>query len=218
MAVLVAISSAAGQSKKTESWFHKLARVLGVDRAPINLKGPTVTDAGEIWITPADQADPHRVAEGKFRSPVFQPGTKYLFALSGSDVVRITLADGAAAPVRQLPGVVKLVGFDQSHPDQLLAVFFAGEKLVDVVLVSVKTGKRQTVAARRSSDSPEVQSLLGWQRRYGEILVLPEGKDIIVSGIQPDDRNVSDCGTAQCSQPSYSPELRQVAFIRAPRQ
>jgi hypothetical protein len=217
MAVLAAVSSAADQPKNTESWFHKLARVLGVDRAPINLKGPTAADAGEIWITPADPPNPHRLAEGTFRSPVFQPGTRYLFALRGSDLVRVALADGTVTANRDLPGVVKIVGFDQAHPNQLLAVFSTGENLVDVALVSVKTGKRQVVAARQPGDSQEVRSLLGWQRRYGEILVLPQGKDIIVSGIQPDDRNVSDCGAAKCSQPSYSPELRQVAFIHAPQ-
>ena len=217
MTVLAAVSSAAAQPKKTETWFHKLARVLGVDRAPVNLKGPVVTDAGEIWITPADRAEPRRVAQGNFRCPVFPPGTKYLFALSGSELVRIALADGLVTAVRELPGVVKLVGFDQSHPDQLLAVFSTADQLVDVALVSVRTGKRQIIAARQSGDSQEVRSLLGWQRRYGEVVVLPQGRDIIVSGIGPDDRNVSDCGTAQCSQPSYSPELRQVAFIRAAR-
>jgi hypothetical protein len=218
MAVLAAVSSAAAQPKKTETWFHKLARVLGVDRAPVNLKGSAVSDAGAIWVTPADHAEPRRVAEGNFRSPVFQPGTKYLFALRGGELVRVALADGAVSEVRELPGVLKLVGFDQGHPDQLLAVFSAAAQLVDVALVSVKTGKRQMIATRQSNGSQEVQSLLGWQRRYGEVVVLPQGRDIIVSGIEPDDRNVSDCGAAQCSQPSYSPELRQVAFIRSPRQ
>jgi hypothetical protein len=96
-------------------------------------------------------------------------------------------------------------------------VISTADQLVDVALVSVRTGKRRIIAARQSGDSQEVQSLLGWQRRYGEVIVLPQGRDIIVSGIEPDDRNVSDCGAAQCSQPSYSPELRQVAFIRAAR-
>lgn len=217
MAVLVAVSSAADPPKNTESWFHKLARILGVDRAPVNLKGPTPADEGEIWIAPADHPDPHPVAKGNFRAPVFQPGTKSLFALRGSSLVRVALTDGSVTPIRDLSGVVKLVGFDQSDPDRLLTIFSAGDRLVDIALISVKTGKRQVIAARQAASSREVQSLLGWERRYGEIVVLPQGRDIIVSGAAPDDRNVSDCGNAQCSQPTYSPELRQVAFIRTQR-
>jgi hypothetical protein len=221
-AALVIASSAAQQPKKkaVEPWYYKLARILGMDRAPVALKGPTGAKPGELWITPADHAEPRRLAEGNdFMSPVFQPGGKFVFVLRQSDLVRVPVAGGAAVNVRSLPGAVKLVGFDASDPDRVLVVFGSGQAgglaSLDVALVSVKTGTRQVIAARRPADSAEVASLLGWLRQYGKVYVMPQGGEAVVGGIEPVEIPVSDCRGAVCGQPAYSPELRQVAFIRS---
>jgi hypothetical protein len=168
---------------------------------------------------PRDHADPRRLAEGSdFVSPVFQPGGKYVFALRAGDLVRIPSTGGTAAKVLTLPGVVKLVGFDKTNPDRVLVLLRPGPPgtavTVDVALVSVKTGKRQLIAQNQAADSEETESLLGWQRQYGNVYVRPQGTDIVVGGIQPVEIPVSDCRDAVCGQPSYSPELGKVVFIR----
>jgi hypothetical protein len=221
-AALAIASSAADQPKKkdAEPWYYKLARILGVDKAPVALKGPAGARPGELWITPADHAEARRLAEGNdLASPVFQPGGKYIFALRQSGLVRVPVAGGAAVKVWSLPGVVKLVGFDGSDADRVLVVFGDGQggkpTVIDVALVSVKTGKRRVIAARRAADSAEVASLLGWLRQYGSVYVMPQGSEVVVGGIEPVEIPVSDCRNAVCGQPAYSPELRQVAFIRS---
>ena len=210
------------KKKDSEPWYYKLARILGVDRAPVSLKGPAGAKPGELWISAADHVDQRLLAAGTdFKSPVFQPRGKYVFALRGDELVRVSSAGGTAVKVRSLPGVVKLVGFDGSNPDRVLALFETGgsgdARKLDVVLVSVTTAKSQTIAKGRAADSEQMESLLGWQRQYGSIYVRPQGGDIIVGGIQPVDVPVSDCRDAECGQPAYSPELGQVAFIRSGR-
>ncbi len=221
---LAGLTSAAQQPKKkaADPWYYKLARILGVDRAPVSLKGPAGAKPGELWIGPADRADPRRLAEGSdFASPAFQPGGKYVFALRQNDLVRIPSAGGAVVKMQSLPGVVKLVGFDGKNPDRLLALFgtpqAGNSRVLDVVLVSVTTGKRQPIATRQAADSEEMESLLGWQRQYGKVSVRPQGADVVVGGIEPVEIPVSDCRDAVCGQPAYSPDLRQVAFIRSAR-
>ena len=221
MVLLASVISWAEQPKKKDSepWYYKLARILGVDRAPVSLKGPTDAKPGELWISAADHVDQRMLAAGTdFASPVFQPQGKYVFALRGEDLVRVSSAGGTAVKVRSLPGVVKLVGFDVSNPDRVLALFETSRlgqvRKLDVVLVSVKTGKLRMIAKGRAADSEQMASLLGWQRQYGNVYVRPQGSDIIVGGIEPVDVPISDCGDAECGQPAYSPELRQVAFIR----
>jgi hypothetical protein len=190
-----------------------------VDRAPVALKGPAEARPGDLWITPADHADPHSLTDGSgYSSPVFQPGGKYIFALQGTDLVRVPVTRGPAVKVRSLPGVRKLVGFDAQDSDLVLAIFkgIAGPpETVDIALVSVKTGKRTTVVSQEPVTSTEATSLLEWQRSYGEISVLPIGNEIVVGGIKDVDIPVTDCGTALCGQPAYSPELKQVVFVRS---
>ena len=220
--VLLAGSSAAAQPQGSEPLLEKLEHILGIDKSTRNLKGPQGSgsgEPGEIWISPADQREPRRLVAGdRFRSPVFQPGEKYLYALQDSELIRISLPNGLSTQVRRLPNVIKLVGFDGDHPDQLLAIFEASSNQVDIALVSVSSGTRKVIAARQSRNDSEIENLLGWGRRYGDVYVLSEGRNVIISGISPVDLNVSDCGKDLCSQPSFSPELRQVAFIRSAAQ
>ena len=224
MVALASVVNGADQPKKrtTEAWYYKLARILGVDRAPVALKGPAAAKPGELWIGPADRADPRRLAEGSdFASPVFQPGGKYVFALRQMDLVRIPLTGGAPVKVRSLPGVIKLVGFDAGNADRVLVLFESApngnKRMLDIALVSVKTGKRQSVAERQAADSEEAESLLGWQRQYGNVFVRPEGADVVMGGIGPVETPVSDCQDAACGQPSYTSELHQVVYIRSGR-
>lgn len=220
LALATTASWADKPAKKSEAWYYKLARILGVDRAPVSLKGPSSARPGELWIGPADHAEPRRLAEGSnFASPVFQPGGKFVYALQGQDLMQIPVAGGPAVKVSTLSGVIKLVGFDHGNGDRVLAVFAATRdgkaNTLNVAFVSVKTGKLQVVAAGRPNDSEEAVSLLGWQRQYGEIYVRPQGSDVVVGGVGPAEIPISDCQNASCGQPSYSPELRQVVFVRS---
>lgn len=224
-------SSAAGQANKaadqpkkktSEAWYYKLARILGVDRAPVALKGPSSARPGELWIAPIDRIDPRRLTEGSdFTSPVFQPGGRYVFALRQAQLVCVPARGGPPAVVRNLPRVIKLVGFDGGHPDKVLALFqseeAANSRAVDVALLSVNTGKVQMVAKGQPADSEAAEALLGWQRHYGKITVRPQAGQIVVTGVESVETPVTDCGDAFCGEPAYSPELRQVAFIRSPR-
>jgi hypothetical protein len=222
MAAVASLASAADQPKKTvEPWYYKLARILGVDRAPVALKGPSSSKPGELWVGPADHAEPRRLTEGSdFTSPVFAPAGRYIFALHQNDLVRVAADGGPVQKVRMLPNIIKLVGFDQKNPDKVLALFESSRatnpRTVDVALVSVKTGKRQLIAARQRADSEEAESLLGWQRQYENVYLRPQGTDVVVGGIESFEIPVSDCRDAVCGQPSYSPALRQVVFVRSP--
>jgi hypothetical protein len=222
--VLAGAVDGPSQTKKNnaEPWYYKLARILGVNRAPVALKGPVSASPGELWIVPIDRVEPRRLTDGgDFSSPVFQPGGKYVFALRGVTLVRIPAAGGTADAVQTIPGVIKLVGFDTGNPDMVLALFDAGEagndRRLDIALLSVKTAKRQVIAKAQSADDEEVESLLGWQRQYGKIFVRPQGGEIAAGGIGAVERAVTDCRDASCGQPAYSPELREIAFIRTPR-
>jgi hypothetical protein len=217
--VLAAVSSAVPQTKKPapESWYHRIARFLGVDRTPVALKGPSSATAGELWVTPADSRAPRAIATGgAFSSPVFQPGGKYVFALQDARLVRVPVAGGAPVPLRDLTGVVKIIGFDQKDPDALLGIFSAGAPpMFEIAVVSLKTGKRIVVASQQPPTNIEVGSLLGWQRSYGKIQVLPIGNEIVVRGVKAFDVPVTNCGdSAACGQPAYSPELNLVVYVR----
>ena len=229
---LAAASSASAQQKKAdpppkdppkkaeaESWYYKLGRILGVDKVPVGLKGPTRASRGELWITAADHAEPKKLTEGSdFSSPVFQPGGKSLFALRAGSLVEVPVAGGAAVKRRDVPGVVKLVGFDGDDPDRVLALVQKTPEtagLVDVVLLSIQTGRLETLAAQRPADSAEVKSLTGWQRQYGDVYVMPQGNEVVVGGIEAVEIPVTRCGQATCGQPAYSPERKLVAYIRS---
>jgi hypothetical protein len=200
---LLTVASAGQVRRVSESWLHKLGRILGVDNSPRSLKAPGGIAAGEIWITSATEAHPRLLAAGGvFRSPVFQPGGKYIYALRQDDLVRVGLADGSVDKARPIPNAIKLIGFDRDHPTQVLIVLSAGSRLVDLFLVSVETGRRKTIAREQSIEDPAVASLVAWERRYDRVYVFAEGRDIKVSGLGPTDRNVSRCEEAWCSQPS----------------
>ena len=222
IAAVATLASAADQPKKpVEPWYYKLARVLGVDRAPVALKGPSSSQPGELWVGPADHAEPRRLADGSgFTSPVSAPGSRFVFALRQNDLVRVATDGSSVQKVRSLPNIIKLVGFDQGDGDKVLALFESTPgstpRTVDVALVSIKTGKRQLIAARQPADSEEAESLLGWQRQYANVFLRPQGTDVVVGGIESYEIPVSDCRDAVCGQPSYSPESRQVVFIRSP--
>jgi len=229
--LLVAANSAAAQEKKapeqpkkppSEAWYYKLARILGVDRAPSGLKGPMSAHPGELWTTPVERMAPRRLAEGSdFSSPVFQPGAKYVFALRQSQLVRVPVEGGAPVNIRELPRAIKLVGFDAKNPDWVLVLFESGQgpnsKAVDVVLLSVISGKQQVIVKSQPADGEAAETLLGWQRQYGNIMVRPQGGQIIIRGIESTDTPLTDSDDGSCSEPAYSPELKQVVFVRAPK-
>jgi hypothetical protein len=143
-----------------------------------------------------------------------------VFALRGTDLVRVSVAGGAAVKVQSLPGVMKLVGFDEQDADSLLAIFADKAEpmpaAVDIALVSVTTGKRTMVASHQAANTVETDSLLAWERQYGKIQVLPVGHEVVVRGVQSAESPITNCGEyAVCGQPAYSPELKLVVFVRS---
>jgi hypothetical protein len=130
------------------------------------------------------------------------------------DRSRLVVPHGPVSEVRRLDGVDKLVGFDRTKPGSLLALFdHAG--LIDIVLVALNSGEREVVESNQSPRSQPIQGLLGWWRRYGDIYLYTEGPEILISYKNQICRNVSDCGSALCSQPSFSEELNEVVYVRS---
>jgi hypothetical protein len=213
---LVLVSSSLGEQPKKESpsWFRRIASFLGVDKTPRALKGLEAASPGEIWIVSVNTPQPRRLTEeADFQSPVLQPGTGLVYALRGDNLVRVS-EQGSPQVVASLPGILKLVGFDEKG-DQLLTLFSEGAGHVGVVLWLVSARKQEVIAENLSLEADEAaSSLAGWDRRYGDLRVSVESGDVLLRGSGFDGANVTNCRPARCGQPSYSPELQRVVYIK----
>src|SRR6476660_449282 len=78
--------------QKTQSFWTKVLKFLGVSSTPGNQKGDDeVISDGDINIYKVDTRLVLSLKQGAFRSPIFLPSDRAILALSGDKVVRIEL-------------------------------------------------------------------------------------------------------------------------------
>ncbi len=223
--------SATPQSKPSPGFVDTVLKILGVSDTPGTLKGPgDEITSGALWITDLSSQTAHPVTnQGRYRSPVFVPGSNAILALSGSDLVRFSAGSGDMKKLFPVAGVTKLVGCSSDDPDKVLVLApgdAAGHPRIG--LLSVRAGNVAPLAydASSSADLQMVENLEGWTRRYADKQVyvrrqtkqalsgVVEWSDVILKADGQEPINVSQCGGSNCGQPSLSADGRLLVFVK----
>lgn len=217
--------------RRSETFLHKVLRISGIAASPAALKGPgDDVRSGQIWLVDASSKKTTKVSnEQGYRSPVFALKETYIFALRGSDVVRFSVAGGAAQKMFAIDGIQKLVGADEDDPGRILILAADASGKTAVGLLSMSTGKVEAVAYDGSSteDRQMLEHLRSWDRIYGDkrVYVKRQSKDSLSGRVQwtdvflkegpREEVNVSQCDETNCGQPSLSPDGKFVVFVKA---
>jgi len=105
---------------KGEPLLKRILRITGISATSRGLKGGLPSARGDVWVMPADGRDKTQrrlTWDGDYHSPVFTPDDRKLLVLWGQRIVWISSGNGAIDKLSfELPGVVKLVGFE-NQPD-----------------------------------------------------------------------------------------------------
>jgi hypothetical protein len=217
--------------KKTETFWHKVLRVSGIAVSPSTLKGPgDEVERGQIWIADSAGGKSRKLTNtGGFRSPVFIPGGNEILALKGTDVVRVSFADGKVTALFPITRLIKLVGFSMDDPDQVLTVTRDSSGHPGIAFLSVSGGKLVPLPYDPDSieDRHMVEHLSGWDRNYGETSVYINQQtktgmsgtlswtDVFLRKGSGTPMDVSNCDSVNCGQPSLSPDGKLVAFVKS---
>jgi len=226
------VPSTAPQPKPSPGFVDRVLKFLGVSDSPGTLKGPgDEVVSGALWMTDLGSRATHAVTrEGRFRSPVFVPGSGAILALSGNDLVRISAGSGEMMKLYPIAGVTKLVGCSAEDPDKVL-VLRSGEAggRPRIGLLSVSTGNVAPVGYDPGSgaDLQMVENLEGWTRRYADTQVyvrrqtkqalsgVVEWSDVFLKADDQEPVDVSQCGGSNCGQPSLSADGRLLVFVKS---
>ena len=223
MAALLLIQTPAPK----ETFLEKLLRIAGLTAAPSQMRGPSEEVlSGNIWMAQVAGGAPKALtSDGDYRSPVFSVSDATIYALRQNAIVRVPLRGGAAAKVSAAPGVVKLVGFDRSSPDEIVVLLDdAGSPLG---VLALRSGAITRLPYDRGSVEQQraLTQVRGQDRVYGKttLYIKTETKqglsrpiewtDVYIQSDGPP-RNISVCDGVNCVQPALSPDGRMVAFIK----
>jgi hypothetical protein len=227
IAVGVATALMASPVRPKQGLLRKLAGLLGLPSAPTQLRSEDPNVSGDIWMIPLSGGTKMRVtAEGNYRSPVFAPDGKSLFALRGDTLVRIALAGHAVREVARAPGVSRLAGIVPDRPNDLvMLVVDAGRLHIETLdLIS----RRRSVMSHDPKDPRDalvLAYLASDAREYGNVrLTVAEQhtsfrvwKDVFVQmGEQPLVNLTNGQGTSS-RQPALSPDKTLVAYVNTGR-
>jgi hypothetical protein len=207
-------------------------KILGISDAPGTLKGPgDEVTSGVLWVTDLSSNRAHAVThQGRYRSPVFVPGSNAILALDGSNLVRFSAGSGEMRNLYPVAGVTKLVGSSSDDPDKVLVLesgVAGGHPRIG--LLSLRTGSIAPLAydSGSSADLQMVENLEGWTRRYAgkEVYVrrqtkqalsgVVEWSDVFLKADGQEPMNVSQCGGSNCGQPSLSADGRLLVFVKS---
>lgn len=221
------------QQKSSSSFVDRVLSFLGISDSPVTLKGPGgEVSSGELWVVDLDSQTRRAIAPGgHYRSPVFAPDGKKILALSGGDLVRLSLESQETMKLFPVADVSKLIGFSSADPESLLILQSGGAgRHSRVGLLSISTAKVTALSYDPASDSDlqMVENLEGWTRTYGgkQLYVRRQTKQTLsgtvewsdvflrVDGKEP--RDVSLCDGANCGQPSLSADGHLLVFVKAP--
>ena len=218
------------QPVHAENFLQKILRITGVSATPSQQKaaGDELEAPGEIWLANTTGGSARKLSDGSgFRSPIFTPDNLAVLATNGDTLWRIPVDGGAPRKLHEIKGLTKLVGFDSSDPDKMLALIET-DQTPQAALLSISTGKTTTIP--HDSKSPEDRKLLnhlkGWERVYGGTKLYVQSKtregragtvelnEVFLKKGEAAPINVSRNESASSVQPSLSPNGKSVVFIR----
>jgi hypothetical protein len=213
-----------------ETFWEWALRFSGISVTPNTLKGAgEELLPGQIWVADLTSGARRRVTPGDgYRSPVYFANGSDILALQGAYAVRIAAGGEKPAKLYSLAGIAKLVGFSLDSPDEVLILREddAGHALPARLSVSTGTVAPLPYDPQSNRDRQMLEHLQDWQRSYGgtTVYVKRESKEamsgtvdilnVFVKAPGRDPRNVSLCDTANCGQPSLSPDGNRVLFIK----
>jgi hypothetical protein len=213
----------------SESVLEILLRVTGLTASPAPMRGPgDEVDAGDIWVVSPGGAPPTALTSGGgYRSPIFSPVDGSIVALRRDTVVRIPAHRGSIVPIRDVPGVLKLVGFEAKNGDDVVVLLDGGGSSLGVL--SLNTGRVVPLSYDAKSDDERrmLEQIRGQERVYGNVSVYVkteskkglsrtiEWTDVYLQRGDSQPQNVSVCDGVRCGQPALSPDGHQVAFIKS---
>jgi hypothetical protein len=219
--------------QQNSSFVDRVLSFLGISDSPGTLKGPgDEVSSGELWVVDLESQTRRAIAPGRhYRSPVFAPDGKEILALSGGDVVRLSLESQQTMKLFPVVDVSKLVGFSSADPDSLLILRSGGAgRHSRVGLLTISTAKLTALSYDPASESDlqMVENLEGWTRSYGgkQLYVRRQTKQTLSGTVEWSDvflqvdskepRDVSLCDGANCGQPSLSADGRLLVYVKAP--
>ena len=227
IAVGVVIALMAPAARQKQGLLRKLAGLLGLPSAPTQLRSEDTGVSGDIWMISVSGGTKIRVtADGDYRSPLFVPDGKSLFALRGGTLVRIDLTDHSVREVMPAPGVSRLAGIMPDRPNDLVMLVFDAGRL-DLETLDLISRKRSVMS--HDPNDPEDALVLAYlasdAREYGSIrLAVAEQhtsfrvwKDVFVQMDEQPPRNLTNGQGASSRQPALSPDKTLVAYVNIGR-
>ena len=223
-----AVPKIPSKAQPAESSFEKLLRIIGLTATPSQMKGSgEEVEPGNVWVVDVDRGTPRALTtEGGYRSPVFSRTDGAVYAVKGDSVVRLS-APAGSRPVR-VPGIIKLVGFDGTMPDDLVVLRNAIAGASPLAVVSTKSGTVTDLPYDASTDAQRrlLAYIRGQERAYGNISLYlnneskagrfrnVEWTDVYMRRGTSDPKNLSVCDGVKCAQPSLSSDGKSVAFVK----
>ena len=120
LSVIVAIL-AFSAAAAAESLVEMLLRVAGLTVMPDQMR-ETDPAPGDIWVVSPGVTPPTALTSGGgYRSPVFSLTDATIVALKRDSVVRISVS-GAVERLHNVPGIVKLIGFDAKNAHEVVVL------------------------------------------------------------------------------------------------
>lgn len=157
--------------QKTQSFWTRVLKLLGVTATPANQKGDEdPTTVGDIWLYKAVPKIAAPLKQGNFRSPIFLPAGNAVLALSGDKVVKFDItisgAEVSASALTELltmPGLLKLVSAQSDAPDQVLVLMdLDNDNCPGVGVLNLTDG---TIGPLQHSNSQDDRDLVTYLRR-----------------------------------------------------
>jgi hypothetical protein len=226
---LLALMSIAIAAPADEPLWKRALRFLGVSATPGNQRGEEDrVGAGNIHLYNVETKGGGQVKAGSFRSPIFFGDDDNLLALTGEQLVKITLSTGTVAPLCSIPGVKKLVGISSDAADQVLLLRdLDQDNCPSVGILSLANCQVESVPIAGRDDEASVSYMRGWDREYEGMKLETRKKTKQVNGrevewtdvwLMPknkDSINISRCDGTNCGQPAISKDGKFVVFVRA---
>lgn len=223
--------------QKTQSFWTRVLKLLGVTATPANQKGdPDPTSDGDIWLYRLEAKVGSPLKQGNFRSPIFLPSRQTVLALSGDKVVKFDFTINGAdltttdtTDVLTKPGLLKLISVQSDAPDQVLVVIdLDNDNCPGVGVLNLTDG---TISVLPHNNSGEDADLIAYLRRSereyddGTKLeirrssktrngVTVESTDVFLQLPTKSFVNLSQCRPGMlCGQPAISIDRKFVLFV-----
>lgn len=208
---------------------RRLLDFLGLTAVPGQMRDET--QRGNIWLANIEKdVLLCLTTENGYHSPIFSPEGNGVFALKNDTLYHLPIAGGLPILIQKVPNLVKLVGIDSLHPDEIIVLL--KDSRSPLAMLSMKDGSLKLLPY--DSDSKEdqrvISQILGQDRNYGtpRIFLKRNTKQTIARTIEWTDvfiqlgdstpKNLSKCDGINCTQPTLSPDRSMVAFIKAVEQ